>query len=1786
MPRHHRQLTVNSATAREGPPSATKPKLLSASTSPGFLRDFQNPLLRNGMLLTVSSVLSALIGFGYWAVAARKYDAAAVGSNSAAISMMMLAAAVSQLNMSSAMARFVPTAGHRTKRLVAGAYAACGLLALVVAFCSVLLVRVISPGTNFLDDERTQALFVVGTVCGTLFVLQDGVLTGLRRAAVVPLENVAFALTKVGLIVALAAALPSHGIFVSWTTSLAVTVPVVGAFLFMWAIPRRVDAAKGTDTLPPVKQLARFVAVDYVGAVCSVGSVMLLPLLVLHELGPAQTAYFSVAWAIANTVHLINVNLGTSLVVETAADQSQFTRKSRQIIVHGCRLVIPIVLAAIVLAPFVLGIFGTAYQSGSDVLRLLALAAVPNILVSTAISSARAHRRLGLLLSIQVTNFVLTLGLCSVLLKVVGLTGAGWACLLSQTLIAIFLTVRRDLWLSTDASTHGAPTSRFDRLQSATAVFVIRFASAARLRPCLDRVKAVLRGAASRNDRRELRLQATQFDDDPALGKWTGVWPVRTVTDVSVAFLTRGSGTPTAVLKVARSPLASAELRAQREILAILATDSRLDGWRRLLPEVLAFRENSIGSVSIETFRPMVDLATVLSRNPEQFEPLTTIALSSIDELHLRTGELSSVDDHLLELWVDQPLHDLTEMCRALSPESMPTVAQIGTLVRRVLTERIVLVGWAHGDFHAGNVRLATERGGVTGIVDWGGARPERLGLLDDYFMLLTSSRTVERLELGSIVAHRLRAGGLAKHERRQLEIVYSAASDTDRGEKIDERVTILLTWMHHLAELSRKCRVYREHRVWWALNAVPVLRAFSEIAPALEAQLRATELISAVGTIEDCARPTPALDFVAAQKGTAEFASAEHQIAPGWGPTLCLERPLDRPRVSVVICAYTEDRWDNLVLAVESAQSQSEPADEIVVVIDHNAALLSRSERELHGVTVVQNAGPQGLSGARNSGVSVVTGDIVAFLDDDAFAAFDWLAELTAPYADPDVLGVGGLVIGNWINARPAWFPPEFDWVVGCTYRGMPTERAAVRNMIGANMSLRRDLIVEAGGFETALGRVGTRPVGCEETELCIRVQRAHPRGAHIYEPAARVWHSVPDTRGSWSYFRSRCYAEGLSKATVSVLAGPDRALASERSYLTSIVPFGIVRHLAAGLRGRLWSFVAALVLLSGVATTVVGYVAGTRGIRDASAKWRSVRTRVAAAMHFAGLLTAAALWLASLPRIELSRMGDYGLLPLLPLTFWSALVVLLVSFSVSVRRRATATWLLVAHVVTLIAILHATPCLTYGTLRYSWAWKHIGIVDYFQRHQGVDTSLNELSAYQFWPGFFNLNAMLVKAAGLQSALDYAVWAPPFFNLLLIGPLFLIFGTFTTDRRLIWTGITIYFLGAWVGQDYFAPQACVYFLYLTIVALVLRYLRRDVRARDRRIVAAVAVVPMMAAIVPTHQLTPLMVICGLGVLALFRTRRVALLTVLMVALTLGWDLLFAGPFITQNLAGLMSAFGNLGGNTGSGFVDLGAASHSQAVVAKIDRLLSAAIWALAVVGCAKRFRGRGELALPLLAVAPIPLILSNDYGGEMIFRVYLLGLPFAAFYAAAAFFPRDASGRIDTPVQRSWLLRPARLALPAVLVLLMSGFTVGYYGKEQTAYFPQAEYDAALFVYGIAPRGSLIVSATSGYPWAFMNLEFYDHMWFSTFELTDRQAIVADPTGMFSDMMSGQNYHHAYLILTHSQWADMELSGDLPRDALPRIEQTLAHSPRFTVIYQNSRAVVITLTQPTPEAK
>ncbi|SDY92693.1 Glycosyl transferase family 2 [Micromonospora pattaloongensis] len=296
-------------------------------------------------------------------------------------------------------------------------------------------------------------------------------------------------------------------------------------------------------------------------------------------------------------------------------------------------------------------------------------------------------------------------------------------------------------------------------------------------------------------------------------------------------------------------------------------------------------------------------------------------------------------------------------------------------------------------------------------------------------------------------------------------------------------------------------------------------------------------------------------------------------------------------PSVTVIICVYTERRWTEIVRAVDSVRAQRVPADQLVVVVDHNPALFDRATAAFPEAVVVSSTGPRGLSGARNTGVAHARGDIVAFLDDDAAAEPDWLARLVSHYDDPRVLAVGGRAVPAWEGRRPRWLPPEFDWVVGCSFTGQPVRVAPVRNVIGCNMSFRRSVLDRIDGFDPALGRIGRTPVGCEETELCIRMRQRHPDGVVLYDPAARVRHRVTADRATWRYFRRRCFGEGRSKAVVARLVGAASGLSAERDYTRRALPAGVRRGLREIRAGDGAGLLRAAAIVAGLLLTASGY-------------------------------------------------------------------------------------------------------------------------------------------------------------------------------------------------------------------------------------------------------------------------------------------------------------------------------------------------------------------------------------------------------------------------------------------------------------------------------------------------------------------------------------------------------------------------------------------------------------------
>ena len=305
---------------------------------------------------------------------------------------------------------------------------------------------------------------------------------------------------------------------------------------------------------------------------------------------------------------------------------------------------------------------------------------------------------------------------------------------------------------------------------------------------------------------------------------------------------------------------------------------------------------------------------------------------------------------------------------------------------------------------------------------------------------------------------------------------------------------------------------------------------------------------------------------------------------------------------VSVVICAYTEDRWSLLLRSVASVQAQSRAPVEIIVCLDHNEELFERCRSQWAGqaghlstvpVRVVANKYGGRLGSARNTAAEIARGDIVAFLDDDACADPTWLERLIPPYDDPSVVAVGGAPRPEFEHSRPAWFPFEFDWVFGCAYVGLPEKQAAVLRLIGANMSVRRAALREIRGFHSD---------NHDDMDMCHRLKHARPSDQLVYEPAAQVQHFVPAARTTWAYFWRRCFF--VNKGKVEALRQMEEAgnLSADVSFVGRALSRGVLKGLRQALRGDRWGAARAGAIVAGVVLAGSGHVAGT---------WRWHRTR-----------------------------------------------------------------------------------------------------------------------------------------------------------------------------------------------------------------------------------------------------------------------------------------------------------------------------------------------------------------------------------------------------------------------------------------------------------------------------------------------------------------------------------------------------------------------------------------------
>ncbi|MFE3251475.1 lipopolysaccharide biosynthesis protein [Streptomyces sp. NPDC059209] len=419
--------TVRSDPAAKGGPTAGRDRAGTGGDS----------MFRNAYALMLSTGVSAALGLGFWLVAARYYTEEAVGQGSAAIAAMRLLASLTATTMIGAVVRYVPRAGRATGALVWRAYALSSAVVCVACVVFLLTLDLWGPSYAPLSGVTAGLVFTGACVAWALLTLQDGVLTGLREAVWVPVGNAVFSLGKLLLLVVFATALPVLGVFVSWAAAIALSVLPLGWLVFRRLIPRQ--AAADRDREPPrPAEIGRFLAGDSVGSLFSLAMINLLPVMVAVRFDAAHNAFFYTAYTVGGTMEFMAINMASSLTAHASHSPERLADGVRGALRRMTVLLVPVVLVLVVFAPQVLAPFGADYaEHGSTVLRLLAAAALPRVVVELYIGVLRVQGRTGMLAALQGAMCVSVLGSAVLLLGPAGISGAGLAMLLSMTLIAL-----------------------------------------------------------------------------------------------------------------------------------------------------------------------------------------------------------------------------------------------------------------------------------------------------------------------------------------------------------------------------------------------------------------------------------------------------------------------------------------------------------------------------------------------------------------------------------------------------------------------------------------------------------------------------------------------------------------------------------------------------------------------------------------------------------------------------------------------------------------------------------------------------------------------------------------------------------------------------------------------------------------------------------------------------------------------------------------------------------------------------------------------------------------------------------------------------------------------------------------------------------------------------------------------------------------------------------------------------------------------------------------------------
>ena len=567
--------------------------------------------------------------------------------------------------------------------------------------------------------------------------------------------------------------------------------------------------------------------------------------------------------------------------------------------------------------------------------------------------------------------------------------------------------------------------------------------------------------------------------------------------------------------------------------------------------------------------------------------------------------------------------------------------------------------------------------------------------------------------------------------------------------------------------------------------------------------------------------------------------------------------------------------------------------------------------------------------------------------------------------------------------------------------------------------------------------------------------------------------------------------------------------------------------------------------------------------------------------AIPYALLGAAVALWLFSLTRVDLDRLSDIGLITALPATFFLAVCLLTVGFFREVMRPEPRPLVLWAHLVAAVVFLHGVTGALEVVPRFSTSWIHAGFTNQIADH---NVTLPLLDARFSWPGFFSVAALVQRVAGLESALWFVRWAPVLVDLALLLPVAVLVRVAAVPDRARWTALWLFCIGNWVGQDYFSPQALNFFLYLTMLAVLLRYfrpagggVRLPVLSRipsleeppapaTPRVRGALVfvIVGLAAASAVSHQLTPFAMAVGAGALVVSGRCTLRLLPVLFGVMAVAWLSFAAEPYWIGHLGDVTGGVGKVGTSLQSGVADRIEGSAGHVFVLRLRMVVTVVLWAVAAAGVFRSLRRNGGVPWPhvLLAGAPLSLVALQSYGGEILLRVYMFSLPFMALLAALAFFPSERAGRTRDPAK-------AVATLTALSLLATAAFLVIRYGNERFEYFTEDEVAAVEWMYLNAAPRSQLVALNPQVAWRDQDITTFSYVG----QIDHRHLDEAEEILSYLTPKSGAD---GYLLMTRSQEAYGEMAQGEPPGWTAEVERMLVGTGEAEVVYRNADATVI----------